>query len=81
MSVVPQNLVSPSTESIVKVEKILQILLKGNCRSAEACDEILAQFKAFVMEMKLNYLAEFLSLKMSESRLDKFYWNHMKDRK
>ena len=74
-------MVSPSTESIVKFDEVLQILLKGNWRSAEACDDILALFKAFVIDMKQNRLADFLSFKMSKSRLDKFYWNHIKDPK
>ena len=48
---------------------------------AEACDEILTQLKGFVMEMKQNHLAEFLSFNMNTDRLDEFYWNYMKDAK
>ena len=81
VSVVPQKLVSPSAESVAKFEKFLQILLNGNWRSAEACDEVLAQFKAFVIEMKQNHHAEFSSFKMNENRLDEFYGNYTKDAK
>ena len=47
----------------------------------KACDRILAQFKDFVLEIKQNYLAEFLSFNMSTDRLDEFYWNFMNDAK
>ena len=47
----------------------------------EACDKILTQFKGFVLEMKHNHLAEFLSFNMNTDRLDEFYWNCMKEAK
>ena len=46
---------------------------------AEACNEILTQFKGFVLEIKQNHLAKFLSFNMNTDRLDEFYWNYMKD--
>ena len=48
---------------------------------AEACDLICTQFKCFVLEMKQNHLAEFLSFIMSTDRLYEFYWNYLKDAK
>ena len=56
-------------------------MLNGKWCSAEACDEFLIEFKGFVLEMKQNHLAEFLSFNMNTDRLDKFYWNYMKDAK
>ena len=79
MSVVPQKFVSPSAESVQKLEKFLQILLNGNWHSAEACDEVLAQLKTFVTEMKQNRHAEFLSFKINENRLDELYWNFIEN--
>ena len=70
---VPQKLISNSAEAQVNFERLLQILLNGKWCLAEACDEILAQFKGFVLEMKQNHLAEFLSFNMNTERLDEFY--------
>ena len=56
-------------------------MLNGKWCSAEACDGILTQFKGFVLEMKQNHLAEFLSVNMNTDRLNEFYWNYMKDAK
>ena len=56
-------------------------MLNGKWCSAKACDETLTQFKRFVLEMKQNHLAEFLSVNMNTDRLDEFYWNYMKDAK
>ena len=81
MSVVPQKLISDSTEAQVKFERLFQILLNGKWCSAEACDEIHFQFKDFALEMKQNYHAEFLNFIMNTVRLDEFYWNYMKDAK
>ena len=81
VSVIPQKLVSYSTQAQVKFERLLQILLNGKWCSAEACDKILTQFKGFVLEIKQNHLAEFLSFNMNTDRLDEFYWNYMKDAK
>ena len=81
MSVVRLKLVSNSAEAQVKFERLLQILLNGKWCLAEVCDEILAQFKGFVSEMKQNHLAEFLSFNMNTDRLDEFYWNYMKGAK
>ena len=77
----PQKLVSDSAEAHVKFKRLLQILLNGKWCSAEACNEICMQFKGFVLEMKQNHLAEFLSFNMNTDRLDEFYWNYMKDAK
>ena len=79
--VIPQKLVSDSAVALVKFERLLQILLNGKWCSAEACDEILAQLNGFVLEMKQNHLAEFLSFNTNAGRLDEFYWNYMKDAK
>ena len=79
--VIPQKLVSNSAEAQVKFEQLLQILLNRKWCSAEACDKILTQFKGFVLEIKQNHLAEFLSFNMNTDRLDEFYWNCMKDAK
>ena len=80
MIVVPQKLISASAEAQVKLSD-LQILLNGKWCSTEACDEIRTQFKGFVLEMKQNHLAEFLSFIMNIDRLDEFYWNYIKDAK
>ena len=79
--VVPQKLVSDSAEAQVKFERLLQFLLNGKWCLAEACDEILTPLKGFALEMKQNYLAEFLSFNMNTARLDECYWNYMKDAK
>ena len=78
MSVIPR-LVSPSTEATVKFETLKQLLLNAKWHSPEACNEVVAQFTAYVIEVKQNYLAEFLNFKISKSRLDEFYWNYMKN--
>ena len=79
--VVSQKLVSDSAEAQIKFERLLQILLNGKWCLAEAYNEILPQFKDFVLEMKQNHLAEFLSFNMNTDRLDEFYWNYVKDAK
>ena len=76
MTVVPQKLVSDSAEAQVSFER-----LNRKWCLAEACDEILTQFKGFILEMKQNHLAEFLSFNMNTDRSDEFYWNYMKDAK
>ena len=79
VSVVPQKLASDSAEAQVKFEQLLRFLLNGKWCLAEACNEILTQCKGFVLEMKQNHLAEFLSFNMNTDRLDEFYWNYTKD--
>ena len=81
MSVVPRKLVPGAAETQAKFEQLLQILLNGKWCSAEACKENLTQFKGFVLEMKQNRLAEFLSFIMNTDRFDEFYLNYMKDAK
>ena len=81
MIVVPQKLISASAEVQIEFEQLLQILLNKKLCSTEACDEILTQFKGFVLEIKQNHLAECLSFMMNTDRLDEFYWNYRKDRK
>ena len=75
LSVVLQKLVSDSAEAQVEFEQVLQILLNGKWCLTEACNEILTLFKGFVLEMKQNYLAKFLSFNINADRLDEFYWN------
>ena len=65
----------------MKFLRPLQILLNGKWRSADACDEVLTQLKAFVIESKQNHLAEFLDFEMNEDKLDKFCWKYMQDAK
>ena len=77
----PQKLVSDPVEAQVKFERLLQILLNEKWCLAEACNEIRTQFKGFVLEMKQNHLAEFLSFIMNTDKLDKFYWKYMKEAK
>ena len=79
VSVVPQKLVSDSSQAQVKFERLLQILLNRKWCPVEACNEIHTQFKGFALEMKQNHLAEFLSVIMNTDRLDEFYLNYMKD--
>ena len=79
--VVPQKLISDSAEAQVKFVLLLQILRNRKRCSAEACDKIRTQFQSFVLEMKQNHLAEFLSFIMNTDGLDEFYWNYMKDTK
>ena len=71
--VLPQKLVFDSAQAQVKFERLVQILLKGKWCPAEACNEIHTHFKGFVLEMKQNHLAEFLSVNMNTNRLDEFY--------
>ena len=71
--VVPQKLLSDSAETQVKFERLVQILLNEKWCLAEACDKIHTHFKGFVLEMKQNHLAEFLSVNMNTNRLDEFY--------
>ena len=66
-------------KATVKFETLLQLLLRAKWCLPE--DEVFAQLKAFVIEMKPNYLAEFLNFKINESRLDEFYWNYTKNTK
>ena len=66
--VIPQKLITNSAEAQIKFEWLLQILLNGKWCSAEACDKILTQFKGFILEMKQNHLAEFLSFNMNIDR-------------
>ena len=72
MIVVQQKLASDSAEAQVKFERLLQIFRNGKWCLAEACDEIYTQFKGFVLKMKQNHLAEFLSFIMNTDRLDEF---------
>ena len=81
VSAIPQKFVSDFAEAQIKFERLLQILLNRKWCSAEACSKILAQFKGFVLQMKQNLLAEFLSFNKNADRLDEFYWNYMKDAK
>ena len=73
VSVVPHKLVSDSAEAQFKFEQLLQILLNGKWCFTEACDKVPIQFKGFVLEMKQNHLAEFLSFNMNADKLDEFY--------
>ena len=57
----------------------MQILLNKRWCLAEACKKIRTQFQDFVLEMKQNHLAEFLSFITNTDRLDEFYWNYIKD--
>ena len=81
MIVVPQKLITDSAEAQVKFEWLLQILLNGKWCLAEAFIKVLTQFKDFVLVMKQNHLAEFLSFNMNTDRLNEFYWNFIKDAK
>ena len=79
VSVLPQKLVSDFAEAQVKFEQLLQFLLNGKWCLAEAGNDILTQCKGFVLEMKQNHPAEFLSFNMNTDRLDDFYCNYTKD--
>ena len=81
VGVITQKLVFNSAEAQVKFERLLQILLNGKWCSAEACDEVLTLFKGYVLEMKQNHQAVFLSFNMNTDRLDEFCWNYMIDAK
>ena len=81
VSVMPQKLVTSTAEAHKKFEKVLKILLYGKWRFAEDCDEIFAQYKAFIIEVKKKHLSEFLDFSITENRLDAFYWNYLKDHK
>lgn len=81
LCVIPKNLASTPTEATTRFERVLRILLNGKWRSADQCDEILTQYKAFVIEVRQNHLAEFLNFDMTKERLDEFYWKYMKDQK
>ena len=45
----PPKMISSASDVTAKFEKILQILMNGNWRSAGECDELLSKYKALLV--------------------------------
>ena len=48
----PPKMISSASDFTAKFGKILQILMNGSWRSPGECDELLSQYKAFLVQMK-----------------------------
>ena len=55
----PPKMISSVSDVTAKLEKILQILINGNWRSAGECDELLSKYKAFLVQMKQDHAVDF----------------------
>ena len=65
-------MISSASDVTAKFEKILQILMNGNCRSAGECDELLSKYKAFLVQMKQDHAVDFRDFTPDSRRLDTF---------
>ena len=68
----PPKMISSVSDVTAKLEKILQILIKGNWRSAGECDELLSKYKAFLVQMKHDHAVDFRDFTPDSRRLDTF---------
>ena len=75
----PPKMISSASDVTAKFEKILQILMNGNWRSAVECDELLSKYKAFLVQMKQDHAVNFRDLTPDSRRLDTFLGNYMQD--
>ena len=75
----PRKLVSGSTDSGGKFDKILQALMNANWRTSEQCDELLSQYKGFCVDMRQQHVEEFKAFSPDkDNRLDTFLCKYMK---
>ena len=75
----PPKMISLTSDVTAKLEKILQILMNGSWRSAEECDELLSQYKAFLVQMKQDHAVDFRDFTPDSVRQDIFLGNYMQD--
>ena len=75
----PPKMISSTSDVTAKFEKILQILMNGSWRSAEECDELQSQYKAFLVQMKQDHAVDFRDFTPDSIRLDTFLENYMQD--
>ena len=68
----PPKMISSAGDVTTKFEKILQILMNGNWRSAGECDEPLFKYKAFLVQMKQDHAVDFRDFTPDSRRLDTF---------
>ena len=68
----PPKMISSASDVTAKFEKILQILMNGNWRSAGECDELLSKYKAFLVQMKQDHAVDFRDFTPDSRRLDTF---------
>ena len=73
----PPKMISSASDVTAKFEKILQILINGNWRSAGECDELLSKYKAFLVQMKQDHAVDFRDFTPDSRRLDTFLGNYM----
>ena len=55
----PPKIINSASDVTAKFEKILQILINGNWRSAGECDELMSKYKAFLVQMKQDHAVDF----------------------
>ena len=79
LSVNPPKMISSASDDTAKFEKILQIPMNGSWRSAEECDELLSQYKAFLVHMKQDHSVYFRDFTPDSRQLDTFLGNYMQD--
>ena len=75
----PPRMISSASDVTAKFEKILQILMNGNWRSAGECDDLLSKYKAFFFQMKQDHAVDFQDFTPDSRRLDTFLGNYMQD--
>ena len=75
----PPKMISLASDVTAKFEKILQILMNGNWRSAGECDELLSKYKALLVQMKQDHAIDFRDFTPDSRRLDTFLGNYMQD--
>ena len=75
----PPKMISSASDVTAKFEKILQILMNGNWRSAGECDELLSKYKVFLVQMKQDHAVDFRDFTPDSRRLDTFLGNYMQD--
>ena len=68
----PPKMISSVSDVTAKLEKILQILIKGNWCSAGECDELLSKYKAFLVQMKQDHAVDFRDFTPDSRQLDTF---------
>ena len=73
----PPKMISSASDVTAKFEKILQILMNGNWRSAGECDELLSKYKALLVQMKQDHAVDFRDFTPDSRRLDTFLGNYM----
>ena len=72
-------MISSASDVTAKFEKILQILINGNWRSAGEFDKLLSKYKAFLVQMKQDHAVDFRDFTPDSRRLDTFLGNYMQD--